>query len=180
MIQTTSEFGAEIRTYLTQFKQICRSNQPKLKRCKLDINDLQIKRRQLRHYNDTELYSVVETVIQHIEQITNNPLSELYEHKGMSKFTDELRCILDNYTVQNNNVIHIGKYSARIHVSLLQNVTRLREHYTPEVENTTIKQIKVLTRLQHPDIMKKIKITLEEIRMHMPKLYRKINLISKN
>ena len=180
MIQTTSEFGTEVRSYLTQFKQICRSNQPKLKRCKLDINDLQIKRRQLRHYNDTELYSVVESIIKHIDEITHNPHSELYEHKGMSKFTDELKNILESYTVQNNNVIHIGKYSARIHVSLLQNIGKLRENYTTEIENITIKQIKVLTKLQHPSIMKKIKQTLDDIRLQMPKLYRKINLISKN
>ena len=96
MKQSTSEFGTEIRTYLTQFKQICRSNQPKLKRCNLDVNELQIKRRQLRHYNDTELYMVVEQIIKHIAEITNDPNSELYEHKGMAKFTDELKCILNN------------------------------------------------------------------------------------
>ncbi len=180
MKQSTSEFGTEIRTYLTQFKQICRSNQPKLKRCNLDVNELQIKRRQLRHYNDTELYMVVEQIIKHIAEITNDPNSELYEHKGMAKFTDELKCILNNYTVQNNNVIHIGKYSARIYLNLLQNLANLNDSYTADIENNIIKQIKVITKLRHPETMKKVKLTLDEIRLQMPKLYKKINMISKN
>lgn len=173
----TTEFGVEARSWLNHFKQICRSNQPKLKRCRVNIDDLQIKRQQLRYYNDTELYLVIEEIIKHIESIIHNTQSELYEHKGMAKFIDDLRSMLDCYTIQNNSVIHIGKYSARIHLNLLQNIALLKQNNEPDVEKNILRQIKILTKLQHHDTIQKIRQLIEEIRLQMPRLYKKINLM---
>jgi len=180
MKQQSSEFGTEIRAHLTQFKQICRSNLPKLKRSKININDLQIKRRQLRYYSDSELYQVVKSIIQYVQKTTQDNASELYEHKGMTKFTEELQVILDEYIVQNNSVIHRGKYSARIHLNLVQNIKELEENNNPDLERNIIKQIKIIQRLNHVSTIQKIKGLLENIRCNNPNLYKKIVLMTQN
>ena len=74
-------------------------------------------------------------------------------------------------------MIHVGKYSARIHLNLLQNIALLKQNNEPDIEKNILRQIKILTKLQHHDTIQKIRQLIEEIRLQMPRLYKKINLM---
>ena len=173
MQQTSSEFGSEIRECLTQFKQVFRSNPQKL-RSAIDIEKLQIKRRQLRHYNDTQLYQVVVELIHNLEKIVQDKNMCLYEHKGLSSFIEKLQSTLREYTIQNQSVIHIGKYSVRIHLNLVQDLALLQHQYQAEIEQRVIRHLRILYRLSHAPTLEKIRMHMENIKTAMPHIYKKL------
>ena len=172
-----TEFGKEAREAITQFKQIFRSNPQKLRSC-IDIEKLQIKRRQLRLYNDTQLYHVIIDLIHQLEAIIYNQKSPLYEHKGLQKFIKKLQTIMRDYTLQNHSMIHIGKYSARIHLNLVQDIHTLQQEHNEETENRLIRQLRILYRLNHPETLSKIRSYTQDMQKTMPHIYKKIMNIS--
>ena len=137
MQQHTSDFRLNIIERIEEFKRVYRSNIPCFSQSKINIKELQLDRKSIRKYTDKELYIATSNMAKYIERIIEDEKSKLFEHKGLSKFIEEIKNLLKDYIEINNTIIHTGKYASRIYMSIIQEIHEAMKNKCREIEQET-------------------------------------------
>lgn len=176
MFQSNSEFSIEVRKLINTFKRIWRQNKINFIQQGLDVKDFRISRKEMQHYNDGELFQVTRAMFDQLTAIINDENHELYAHKGLTIFTEELSVICNTYTLQNNTVTHAGKYASSILVTVLQQLSTLVNHSLSrdkqdELQQKTVLSIKKIKSLNHPGAIKQLMSSIDSIKNSHKDLY---------
>ena len=102
MQQHLSDFRVNIIERIEEFKRVYRSNIPCFTQSKINIKNMNLDRKSIRKYSDKELYIATTNMAKYIESVINNKDSNLFEHKGLTKFIDEIKTLLKEYIEINN------------------------------------------------------------------------------
>lgn len=108
-------FTNAIMPLLNGYKAILRRNLP-LEEANAKVKQLQLHRKQLIHIDDMILYQHTLNIIQDIKQ-----MMQFYEWAhGLSDFMQHIEDTLNEYQVENNQVIHPKQKSAQAIIDVIQ------------------------------------------------------------
>lgn len=114
-----SPFADNIRKLITQYKQILKRHLP-ARAFSTKINALQIKRTQLKHASDVELFHTIDRIIYEIESWQANKNIASSEYSGLDEFRDHIKTFIRNYAVKDNRVINRCQHASRTLVECIQ------------------------------------------------------------
>lgn len=169
-----TDFRSSILEKINEFKRVYRSNIPCFSRSNITIKELSMDRKSMRNYTDKQLYDATLKMAKHIEKIVNNENSALYEHKGLSKFIDEIKALLKEYIEINNSIIHTGKHASRIYMSIIQEIHKAMQKKCKEIERSISQKINKLRQLNHQETLENLNSSLENIKETDINLYIKL------
>ena len=174
MQQHLSEFRVHIIERIEEFKRVYRSNIPCFTQSKINIKNMNLDRKSIRKYSDKELYIATTNMAIHIEKIVNDQNSNLFEHKGLTKFIDEIKTLLKEYIEINNTIIHTGKYASKIYMSIIQEIHAAMQNKCKEIEQGISNKITRLYSLNHVETIKSLSQSIEKIKESDINLYAKL------
>ena len=174
MQQNLSEFRVNIIERIEEFKRVYRSNIPCFTQSKINIKDMNLDRKSIRKYTDKELYMTTMNMAKYIEQVVNDQNSNLFEHKGLTKFIDEIKTLLKEYIEINNTIIHTGKYASKIYMSIIQEIHEAMQNKCKEIEKGISNKINRLYKLNHLETIKNLSRSIEKIKEADINLYSKL------
>ena len=177
MHKNYSEFRNQITKKINSFKRVYRSNTPFFLKANISIKEMHIDRKSIKNYSDKQLYSTVQKMTKTIDIIIATKSSPLYEHKGLTKFTEEITILLQEYTEINNTIIHMGKYASRIYMNLMQEIHSAIQQKCQTIDQEIITKIYHLKKINHLDTLKNLNTALENIREADINLYLKLKKI---
>lgn len=169
-----SDFRTHVLEKINEFKRVYRSNIPCFSKSNISIKELSLDRRSMRNYSDKQLYKATVQMAKHIENIIGDKDSPLYEHKGLSKFIDEMKALLQEHIEINNTIIHTGKYASRIYMSIIQEIHTAMQEKCKEIEQSISQKIVKLRELNHQETLQSLNTSLENIKKTDINLYIKL------
>jgi len=110
-----SAFSTTILPALNRYKTILRKNLP-LEEANTKIKQLRLNRKQIRNANDVFLYNVASNTIKDIEKSNSN--SEWSFAKA--NLSQQLKSILDEYQIENNQIINPKQQASRAIINIIQ------------------------------------------------------------
>ena len=106
--------------------------------------------------------------------ILKNPELELYEHKGLTQFVEQLQGMVNEYMIENNHIIHVGKYATRVYVGLLQDINSMTKNKNQELEHKILTKIRRLKKLKHKKTDEQLKDFFETLHSQNKEAYQAI------
>lgn len=120
---TNTEFRAQIQNKINEFKRIYRSNlSPKWREC-IQLESLQIKRKQINSMNDIELYGACKNLTETLNQIQN---AKEKRHQGLDHFINDLEETLNHYRLFENTMIHEKSFCQKHLLNIIQHTQNLQ------------------------------------------------------
>lgn len=169
-----SDFRINIIERLEEFKRVYRSNIPCFTQSNINIKELSLDRKSIRKYTDKELFIATQNMALYIEKIVNDQNSNLYEHRGLSKFIEEIKTLLTEYIEINNTIMHTGKYASRIYMNVIQEIHQAMHNKCKEIEQEITNKIMTLYRLQHQETINNLSSSVEKVKGSDINLYAKL------
>lgn len=179
MQHNLSDFRSSIVEKINEFKRVYRSNIPCFSRSNITIKDLCMDRKSIRSYSDKQLYNATIKMAKYIEEVISNEESNLYEHKGLCLFINEIKKVLQDYIEINNAIIHTGKTASRLYMSIIQEIHTAMQKKCKEIEQSIFKKITTLRKINHHETLENLSGSLENIKKTDINLYAKLIKILK-
>jgi hypothetical protein len=174
MQHNQSDFRNSIVEKINEFKRVYRSNIPCFSKSKICIKSLCMDRKSIRKYSDKQLYSATLQMAIRLESIINDENSNLYEHKGLSQFINEIKTVLKDYIEMNNAIIHTGKYASRLYMNLIQEIHSAMAEKCKEIETSISQKIIKLHEIDHRETLQSLNDSLESVKQFDINLYAKL------
>ncbi|MBM4210921.1 MAG: hypothetical protein FJ186_00085 [Gammaproteobacteria bacterium] len=120
---TNTEFRLQVQNKINEFKRIYRSSLSPKWRASIQLNSLQIKRKQINLMNDKELY--------HACQNLANTLTHIQEakekrHQGLDAFINDLQQTLQHFRLFENIMIHEKSFCQKHLLNVIQHTQSLQ------------------------------------------------------
>jgi hypothetical protein len=117
-----SPFATKIRHYLSQYKRILKRHlSPKAYTIK--VKNLHIKRRELTHTNDIDLFHIANRILLDVETWLNNPQFSASEYSGLDEFRQHFKNYLKNHSLEGTKVVNSNQQVSRLMVQCIQLLT---------------------------------------------------------
>ncbi|HLB55964.1 MAG TPA: hypothetical protein VJK30_01340 [Coxiellaceae bacterium] len=120
MIKAVADYRLLLRRYLTQSERMAKLRALKLR--DLSITD-----------NDLTLYQAGKAIIEDIESNMAVPNQGYYSYSGISQFCQYLTEYLDNYHIENDQVVHRAQKASRALITAIQLTTLPRERLNDSI-----------------------------------------------
>lgn len=169
-----SDFRTCIVEKINEFKRVYRSNIPCFTKSNINIKKLCLDRKSIRQYSDKELYNVTLQMAVALESVIGDEQSNLFEHKGIVQFINEIKTVLNEYIEMNNAIIHTGKYASRLYMSIIQEIHSALTEKCLEIEKSISQKIHKLHQIDHQETLKSLSGSLESIKKSDINLYAKL------
>ena len=149
MFSHNSPFCIEARACINQFKRIWRQNKTNFIQNGLDISTFDIKRKQIKNYNEVELHHAVSNLSKRISSILKTKHHKLYAHKGLSSFLETLHSLLSEFQVQGDQVVNQAAYASELLLSILQELPTNTGSDPTMISRNTVEKIKKIKKIDH-------------------------------
>lgn len=120
MTKAITDYRFLLRRYLTQSERMA-----KLRKLKLRDSDT--------YESDLALYEAGRAVIADIEENMAVPNQGYYFYSGISQFCDYMKEYLDNYHIENDQVVHRAQKASRALITAIQLTTLPRERLNDSI-----------------------------------------------
>jgi Uri superfamily endonuclease len=120
MTKAISDYRLLLRRYLKQAERMA-----KLRELKLQDSDTYV--------SDVSLYDVGYAIVEDIEKNMTKSTQGYYSYSGIQQFSQHVREYLDNYYIENNQVVHRAQKASRALLKAIQMTTLPRERLNEEV-----------------------------------------------
>lgn len=120
MIKAVGDYRLLLRRYLTQSERMAKLRVLKLR--DLSITD-----------NELTLYQAGKAIIEDIENNMAVPNQGYYSYSGISQFCQYLKEYLDNYHIENDQVVHRAQKASRALITVIQLTTLPRERLNDSI-----------------------------------------------
>ncbi|MBX9587047.1 MAG: hypothetical protein K2X50_07285 [Gammaproteobacteria bacterium] len=138
-----SPFADKVRKLIAQYKQILKRHLP-ARSFSAKINTLQIKRTQLKHASDIDLYYTIDRILYEIDSWHSNKDMASSEYSGLDEFRDHIKNTIQNYALKDNKVINRCQHASR----------------------TLVESIQLLNMPQNEKTIEKLKSNIAHLRQH--------------
>lgn len=136
----SSIFAETMQKAISKYRQLLRKFLPQTERL-AKLQELDLKNAQM-YTNELWLYETGRKIVADVQNNLRPDNQGYYAYSGVEKFAGFLKEFLDNYEVEEDQVIHRAQIASRAMVKAIQLITLPRENLTEDVE-------KELTALNH-------------------------------
>lgn len=148
-------FSKTISTALNYYKGIVRKNY-ETKDANEHIKQLKLKRRQIQNANDITLYNMAWNVVKHIEgQIATQATNPSW-HFGVADFMNYLQNTLNEYKIENNRVVHVGRKASAAILEVIQHIGLPKHQINPQQLDNCIKVVAQYGSTEQHEMLKKV------------------------
>lgn len=114
-----SPFATKIRQLITHYKRILKRHLS-ASHYALKINNLQIKRKDMKFLNDSAHYQIAHRILTDTEHWLANQNISASEHSGLEEFRHHLKDFLKDFHLANDKVVNSNQQASRIIVESIQ------------------------------------------------------------
>ncbi len=114
-----SPFATKIRQLITHYKRILKRHLS-AGHYSLKIDNLQIKRKNMKFLNDAALYQIAHRILTDTEHWLANQNITASEHSGLEEFRNHLKDFLKGFYLENQKVVNSNQKASRIIVESIQ------------------------------------------------------------
>jgi hypothetical protein len=114
-----SPFAGKIRQLVIQYKQILKRHLS-ASGYTSKVKMLHIKRRELKHATDVDLFHLIDRILYDIDRGLANQSMTPSEYSGLDEFREHIKGTLRNYTLKDNEVVNSTQHASRAIVESIQ------------------------------------------------------------
>ncbi len=156
-----SPFTDKVRKLITQYKQILKRHLP-ARSFSAKINALQIKRTQLKHASDVDLYHTIDRILYEIDSWHSNKDIVSSEYSGLDEFRDHIKNTIQNYALKDNKVINRCQHASRTLVESIQLLNMPQNEKTIEKLKANIAHLR---QHGHEEELQKLSLALQKMKI---------------
>ncbi len=138
----SSIFIDTMQKAIKKYRQLLRKFLPQAERIS-KLNKLQLKSAQL-YTNDLWLYETGRRIVADIKDNLSPENQGYYSYSGVERFADYLKEFLDDYHIEDEQVVHRAQIASRAMVKAIQLITLPRENLTENIETELAKLNRVV------------------------------------